>query len=192
MEETGMHRHGWHRRMRQGRGQGFGRVRDVGGGLRRFFRPGELRLALLSLLSDGPQHGYELMRQLESRSAASTARAPGPSTRPFSSWRTRLARSEAVDGKRVTGSPPKARPSAPGGRRDRPHLAARERWDEWSGLTGPDVWELARPVRLLARAVLRARRADGESKDRRGAPDPRARAPRSRAPRRPRSRADEA
>jgi DNA-binding PadR family transcriptional regulator len=33
-----------------------------------FFRSGEVRLALLSLLSDRPAHGYELMRQLEERS----------------------------------------------------------------------------------------------------------------------------
>ena len=34
----------------------------------RFFGPGEVRLALLSLIADGPKHGYELMRQLEERS----------------------------------------------------------------------------------------------------------------------------
>lgn len=33
-----------------------------------FFRSGEVRLALLSLLSDHPSHGYGLMRQLEERS----------------------------------------------------------------------------------------------------------------------------
>jgi DNA-binding PadR family transcriptional regulator len=35
---------------------------------RRFFRQGEVRLALLSLLKDGPAHGYELMKRLEERS----------------------------------------------------------------------------------------------------------------------------
>ena len=40
-----------------------------GGGPRRaFFRGGEVRLALLSLLGDGPAHGYELMKRLEERS----------------------------------------------------------------------------------------------------------------------------
>ncbi len=34
----------------------------------RFFGPGEVRLALLSLIADSPKHGYELMRQLEERS----------------------------------------------------------------------------------------------------------------------------
>lgn len=35
---------------------------------RRFFRQGEVRLALLSLLDDEPAHGYELMKRLEDRS----------------------------------------------------------------------------------------------------------------------------
>jgi DNA-binding PadR family transcriptional regulator len=35
---------------------------------RRFFRQGEVRLALLSLLEDEPAHGYELMKRLEERS----------------------------------------------------------------------------------------------------------------------------
>lgn len=35
---------------------------------RRFFRQGEVRLALLSLLENDPAHGYELMKRLEERS----------------------------------------------------------------------------------------------------------------------------
>src|SRR6516164_5218623 len=33
----------------------------------RFFGAGEMRLALLSLVSEGPSHGYELMKKLEER-----------------------------------------------------------------------------------------------------------------------------
>ena len=46
-----------------GRGMGGGR-----GPRRAFFRQGEVRLALLSLLADGAGHGYELMKRLEERS----------------------------------------------------------------------------------------------------------------------------
>ena len=35
---------------------------------RRFFRQGEVRMALLSLIDDEPAHGYELMKRLEERS----------------------------------------------------------------------------------------------------------------------------
>ena len=34
----------------------------------RFFGPGEIRLALLSMLEGGPKHGYELIKELESKS----------------------------------------------------------------------------------------------------------------------------
>src|SRR5690349_8628883 len=34
----------------------------------RFFGSGEVRLALLSMLQTGPKHGYELMKELETKS----------------------------------------------------------------------------------------------------------------------------
>src|SRR6266853_4620994 len=34
----------------------------------RFFESGEIRMAILSLLSEGPKHGYQLMKELEERS----------------------------------------------------------------------------------------------------------------------------
>lgn len=34
----------------------------------RFFDTGEIRLAILSLLSDGPKHGYQLMKEMSERS----------------------------------------------------------------------------------------------------------------------------
>jgi len=37
-------------------------------GRRRFFESGGIRLALLSLLGDGPKHGYQLMKEMEERS----------------------------------------------------------------------------------------------------------------------------
>src|ERR1700739_454103 len=39
-----------------------------GGRWGRFFGPGEVRLALLSLLEGGAKHGYELMKELETKS----------------------------------------------------------------------------------------------------------------------------
>src|SRR5262249_60838702 len=38
------------------------------GGRRRFFEQGEVRLAVLSLLKEGPKHGYEVIKQFEARS----------------------------------------------------------------------------------------------------------------------------
>jgi DNA-binding PadR family transcriptional regulator len=49
----------------------------MGGHWGRFFGPGELRLALLSLLKDAPKHGYELMKTLESRSGGTYRASAG-------------------------------------------------------------------------------------------------------------------
>jgi DNA-binding PadR family transcriptional regulator len=43
-------------------------ARHGGGWSGRFFEPGEVRLALLSLLTEAPKHGYQLMKDLEERS----------------------------------------------------------------------------------------------------------------------------
>jgi DNA-binding PadR family transcriptional regulator len=76
-----------------------------------------------------------------------------------------LARSEAVEGKRVY------RLSAEGEREVEEEAVAirgiwrrAEGWDDWSGVSRSDVWEIARPARRLARAVLRAlARSEGDS-----------------------------
>ena len=46
-------------------------------GAARFFGPGEVRLALLSLLSERGRHGYDLMKRLEERSAGTYRASPG-------------------------------------------------------------------------------------------------------------------
>ena len=69
------HRHGVHR--------GMGPWAERG----RFFGPGEVRLALLSLLAEGECHGYDLMRRLEERSGGTyraSRTSPGPKKRPRS------------------------------------------------------------------------------------------------------------
>ena len=52
------------------------RRRDLGG-RRSFFRHGEMRLALLSLLVDQPRHGYELIKELEARTGGEYTPSPG-------------------------------------------------------------------------------------------------------------------
>lgn len=53
--------------------RGFGR----GGGRRRMFDAGELRLVLLRLMQDEPRHGYDIIRELESRTGGAYAPSPG-------------------------------------------------------------------------------------------------------------------
>ena len=53
---------------------GFG---GRGGGRRRVFDGGELRLVLLALLGEQPRHGYDLIREIEERSGGGYAPSPG-------------------------------------------------------------------------------------------------------------------
>ena len=87
-----MHRHDGHR---GGRGCGprggpggwerfaeefAGRWQDAqrgGGGRRRMFDGGELRLVLLRLIADAPRHGYELIKAIEELTGGAYAPSPG-------------------------------------------------------------------------------------------------------------------
>jgi DNA-binding PadR family transcriptional regulator len=51
--------------------------RERGGGRRRVFDGGELRLVLLALLEDQPRHGYDLIREIEERTGGAYAPSPG-------------------------------------------------------------------------------------------------------------------
>ena len=65
--------------MRRGFGRGGeGRGGDEGGhGRRRMFEGGELRLVLLLLLESEPRHGYDLIREIETRTGGVYAPSPG-------------------------------------------------------------------------------------------------------------------
>ena len=57
-------------------GEGMG-GRGRGGGRRRLFDGGELRLILLTLIGEQPRHGYDLIRAIEERSGGAYAPSPG-------------------------------------------------------------------------------------------------------------------
>src|SRR5512142_152279 len=93
-----MRHHGW-----KGWGwdpRAFGGFGPRGGGS--FFRAGEVRLALLSLLADGPAHGYELMKRLEQRSGGTYQASAGTVYPVLQQLEDEgLATSELQDGKKV-------------------------------------------------------------------------------------------
>ncbi|MBB5717920.1 DNA-binding PadR family transcriptional regulator [Stakelama sediminis] len=64
----------------RGRGHGFGghgHGRHHGGRRRRMFDGDELRLLLLALIAETPRHGYDLIREIESRTGGQYAPSPG-------------------------------------------------------------------------------------------------------------------
>ncbi|WP_084484780.1 PadR family transcriptional regulator [Methylosinus sp. LW3] len=87
---------GWMRGMRGGGDEPFGRggrgMRGAGGrhgfgpgegergggrGRRRMFEGGELRLVILLLLESEPRHGYDVIREIETRTGGAYAPSPG-------------------------------------------------------------------------------------------------------------------
>lgn len=90
-------RHGFHRHDcggRRGGGSGFGgpyggrpdfvmgwgmgaRGGPGRGGRRRMFDGNELRLVLLKLIEEAPRHGYDLIREIETRTGGAYAPSPG-------------------------------------------------------------------------------------------------------------------
>ncbi|MDB5413717.1 MAG: transcriptional regulator, PadR-like family [Rubritepida sp.] len=85
-EHGRMGRCGGHHAMQRGRPgghggrewgmDGAGRGPD-GGGRRRMFDQGGLRLVLLRLIADTPRHGYDLIRAIEERTGGAYAPSPG-------------------------------------------------------------------------------------------------------------------
>lgn len=63
----------------RGRGGPFGRHRDgpLGGGGRRMFDPGALRLVVLGLIAEEPRHGYDIIKALEALFQGSYSPSPG-------------------------------------------------------------------------------------------------------------------
>jgi DNA-binding PadR family transcriptional regulator len=132
----------------------------------RFFRPGELRLALLSLLGAGPHHGYELMKLLEERSGGMYRASAGSVYPTLQQLEDEgLARSAQENGKRVYQLTPEGEALVD----EEADAIARiwrraEEWGDWSGASGPEAWEIARPAMALAKSALRAvARAEGDA-----------------------------
>jgi DNA-binding PadR family transcriptional regulator len=61
--------------MRQGRGDGRGHAHR--GGRRRPLNHGDLRLLILELVSDEARHGYDLIREIETRTGGAYVPSPG-------------------------------------------------------------------------------------------------------------------
>jgi len=133
---------------------GFGFMAGQG----RFFGPGEVRLALLSLLGDEPMHGYELMRRLEERSGGVYRASAGTIYPTLQQLEDEgLIVSEPIEGKRVY-------KLTEAGRRE---LTERDenvrriwrrarRWEDWRGAMDPDAGEIRGPAERLVKAAFRA------------------------------------
>ena len=135
---------------------------------RRFFRQGEVRLALLSLLKDEPAHGYELMKRLEERSGGLYKASAGTVYPVLQQLVDEgLVRIEEDEGKKV-------HHLTDAGREELLlHDEAIERiwqrahgWKDWGANMGPETAEIWGSWGRLSKAAFKAAaRADGETTD---------------------------
>ena len=138
------------------------------GGRRRFFEPGQVRLAVLSLLKEGPKHGYELIKQFEVRSGGLYRASAGTVYPTLQLLEDEgLIVSETVDGKRVYSITAEGLLELERESDTVDEIWGRaERWEEWSRCMGPQAFVIAGPLGHLVKAALQAAQAAGDSADR--------------------------
>jgi DNA-binding PadR family transcriptional regulator len=154
------HHHGHGRRHRRRAHHGYGPWGDRG----RFFGPGEVRLALLSLLEEGERHGYELMRRLEERSEGTYKASAGTIYPTLQQLEDEgLAASEERAGKRIYRLTDAGRAELASRRETVGQIWARaEDWGSWRGFDDPEASELLRPGLRLVKAALHAAARGGD------------------------------
>lgn len=129
-----------------------------GGRWGRFFGPGEIRLALLSMLEAGAKHGYELMKELETKSGGiykASAGAIYPALQQLED--EGMVTSDTAGGKRVysltdAGKAEVQRESETVKRIWQRAEQAGD-WAPWMGMEGAEVM---RPAAAVMKSALRA------------------------------------
>lgn len=127
-------------------------------GQRRFFEAGEVRLALLSLLTESPKHGYQLMKELQDVSGGLYTASAGsvyPTLQQLE--HERMVEAEMDAGRRVyrlTRAGRKEAASDP--------KALKRIWDrakaceDWGSAMGPESIWLWGPIGMLVKESMRA------------------------------------
>ncbi len=140
--------------------RGFGGFGPRGGG---FFRAGEVRLALLSLLADGPAHGYELMKRLEQRSGGTYQASAGTVYPVLQQLEDEgLVTAAMTDGKKVYSITEAGRAELTREADAVNRIWHRARgWEEWGNWLGPETAEIAGAVGRLVKASFQAAARSG-------------------------------
>jgi DNA-binding PadR family transcriptional regulator len=124
----------------------------------RFFEAGEVRLAILSLLAEGPKHGYQLMKEMKDRSGGMYSASAGTIYPTLQQLEDEgLIEATQLSGKRVyslTEAGQKELEKDPEIVRQIWERA--ERCGDWGQFAGPDALMLYGPLAALMRASLQA------------------------------------
>ena len=124
----------------------------------RFFEFGEVRLAILSLLAEGPKHGYQLMKEMQERSGGMYRASAGSVYPTLQQLEDEgLIESDKQEGRRVYRLTDAGRAELA---KD-PDAVRRiweraERWEGWGQCMGPESIVMLGPAAMVVRAALRA------------------------------------
>ena len=134
----------------------------------RFFEPGEVRLAILSLLSEGGRHGYDLMKELETRSGGTYKVSAGTMYPTLQQLEDEgLITSQQKEGRRVYEITAAGRAELERERAKVEEIWKRAaRWEDWGRWMGPEAFAAAAgPLGNLTKAAMRAvKRSGGQRK----------------------------
>jgi DNA-binding PadR family transcriptional regulator len=124
----------------------------------RFFEFGEVRLAVLSLLAEGPKHGYQLIKELQERSGGLYRASAGTIYPTLAELDDEgLITSERVEGKRVYRITPEGRKELENDPEAVHRIWSRaERWEDWGNCMRPEAFSLLGPAGALFKAALYA------------------------------------
>ena len=133
----------------------------------RFFEPGEVRIALLSLIEEEPKHGYELMKELEARSGGVYKASAGtvyPNLQQLEDQG--FVRAEVPEGgKRVFTITDEGRAELEKSREQIDRIWSRaDDWGDWSDAMSPGAMEVWGPGMKLVRSAFRAAASGDEDK----------------------------
>lgn len=124
----------------------------------RFFGGGEVRLAILSLLAEGPKNGYQLMKELRERSGG-MYRASAGSVYPTLQMLEDegLIEAQVEDGRRLyrltAAGTAELERDADGVRRI---WQRAERWEDFSKAMSPDMFAFFGPLGTAVKSIARA------------------------------------
>jgi DNA-binding PadR family transcriptional regulator len=129
----------------------------------RFFESGEVRLAILSLLSEGPKHGYQLMKEMKERSGGVYSASAGSVYPTLQQLEDEgLIEAEMQGGRRVYKLTAEGRKEL-----EKDPEGVRQIWErageceDFGQFMGPESFVVFGQIGILARASLRAARHGG-------------------------------
>ena len=130
----------------------------AGGPRGRFFEFGEVRLAILSLLQEGPKHGYQLIKDMTERSGGLYRASAGTVYPTLQQLEDEgLVQSDTQDGRRTYRLTPEGVSELEREKETVERIWKRaKRWGDWGESTGPESFTFFRPLGSLVKATFKA------------------------------------